>query len=339
MTTFVETRNSLHTCQGYSEVDKGIAIHSFSDISPIRGSSKPLSHMTTCRETKTFTSTITLSTPRTSNNSVISNHSLNESDLTNGLTIETENESLNSSCEKSFIQQRVERLYGPGALAQGFFFKRSLNHSSSSDSSFNKSSNNNDSLIDNANTEESLKNLPVLRHLRPEFRAQLPVVSPRRATDGSEQVIRPLPRILPASREINAKVTVAPPSINVTDHEVFKLSASVTSIPDQQPAAPEVVLPVLAASVSPTCFPETLKSMQESQTEEMDGHYFIKLLKAEIERLFKLAASAEEELAKGEQLSEEAAGKLRSAAGKAKLLATQKMQQFEGLCQKNIVSN
>lgn len=61
-------------------------------------------------------------------------------------------------------------------------------------------------------------------------------------------------------------------------------------------------------------------------------------MKAEIDRLFKLAASAEAELANVESLPEEAAGKLRSAAGKARLLATQKMQQFEGLCQKNIVS-
>lgn len=64
------------------------------------------------------------------------------------------------------------------------------------------------------------------------------------------------------------------------------------------------------------------------------------VLKAERERLFTLAASAEAELADADPatLPEEAAGKLRSAAGKARLLATQKMQQFEGLCHKNIVS-
>ncbi|XP_063977964.1 uncharacterized protein Vlc [Diachasmimorpha longicaudata] len=334
--TFVESRSSLSTCQGFSEVDRGVPIHSFSDISPIRGSPKRLTQMTTCRETKTFTSTITVSSPKSSNTSNLSSNCLNESNLTNGSTVGTDNQTLNSSCKKSFIQQRVERLYGPGALAQGFFFKRSLNQSTSSESSFNKSSNNNDSLVDNANTEESLKNLPVLRHLRPEFRAQLPVVSPRRPTDGSEQVFKPLQRLSPAVGKNDAKLAATPPSIKISDHESFKLSTSVTSIPDQQPAALEVVLPVLEPSASATSVPETLKSMQESQTEEKDGHYFIKLLKAEIERLFKLAASAEDELESGEQLPEEAAGKLRSAAGKARLLATQKMQQFEGLCHKNI---
>lgn len=38
-------------------------------------------------------------------------------------------------------------------------------------------------------------------------------------------------------------------------------------------------------------------------------------------------------------LSEEALGHLRAAAGQARLLVTQKMVQFEGLCRKCIVSN
>lgn len=64
-------------------------------------------------------------------------------------------------------------------------------------------------------------------------------------------------------------------------------------------------------------------------------------MKQETDRLLSLAASAEAELANSDTVAipEEAAGKLRSAAGKAKLLTSQKMQQFEGLCQKNIVSN
>lgn len=126
----------------------------------------------------------------------VSNTSFSDTSILNGSSVEVESQTLNisSSSEKSFIQQRVERLYGPGALAQGFFFKRSTSRLNASESSFNKSSNNNDVSADNANAEESLKNLPVLRHLRPEFRAQLPVVSPRRPTDGSEQILKPLQR-------------------------------------------------------------------------------------------------------------------------------------------------
>ena len=124
----------------------------------------------------------------------VSSSSFSDTNILNGSTVEVESQVLNTSSntEKSFIQQRVERLYGPGALAQGFFFKRSTTKLNASDSSFNKSSNNSDISTDNANAEESLKNLPVLRHLRPEFRAQLPVVSSRKPTDGTEQVIKPL---------------------------------------------------------------------------------------------------------------------------------------------------
>ncbi|CAG5096075.1 Similar to Dlgap4: Disks large-associated protein 4 (Mus musculus), partial [Cotesia congregata] len=305
--TFVESRSTLNVFQGYSEVDRGVSLHpNFPDVSPILsvGNKKTTTTLTTTtvvnnKANKSYSPNSSYaSSPRGMNNTNLSNISCAEDSFLNGSSIEIESQTLNlsSSSEKSFIQQRVERLYGPGALAQGFF--RRSNQSQNSDNSFNNKSslnnssniNNNDLSLDNANNEESLKNLPVLRHLRPEFRAQLPVVSPRRPTDGN-----------------------------------------------QQPAAPEVVLPVLETSVSSTSLAELPKATQEDNAVEVkDGHYFMKLLKAEIDRLFKLAASAEAELANVESLPEEAAGKLRSAAGKARLLATQKMQQFEGLCQKNI---
>lgn len=124
----------------------------------------------------------------------VSNISFSENSIHNGSSLDVDNHLLNSSSssEKSFIQQRVERLYGPGALAQGFFFKRSsFNKSNTSDSSFNKSNIDNNTSIDNSSTEESL---PVLRFLQPEFRAKLPVVHSRKPTDGSEQIIKPLQR-------------------------------------------------------------------------------------------------------------------------------------------------
>ncbi|KAK0158413.1 hypothetical protein PV328_009419 [Microctonus aethiopoides] len=345
--TFVESRSSLNISQGYSEVDRGVALHStFADISPIRSSNTSgkksfgvASLNSYNKETKSFSSNVYVSSPRTSNNH-------HDNSFLNGSSVEHDNQTINISntSEKSFIQQRVERLYGPGALANTFFTKRASTNSILSESSFNKSSNSNDISTDHANTEESLKKLPVLRHLRPEFRAQLPVVSPRRPTDGSEQIVKPLQRISvsPRKNEVTVKVPVITTQNVIKVHDTFneslKLSASMTSITDQQPAAPEVVLPVLEPSASSTNLAEQLKVTQESDNAdvEKDGHYFIRLLKAEIERLFLLAASAEVELESNNSLPEEAAGKLRSAAGKARLLATQKMQQFEGLCQKNI---
>ncbi|XP_057328687.1 uncharacterized protein LOC130669686 isoform X1 [Microplitis mediator] len=385
--TFVESRSTLNVFQGYSEVDRGISVHqNYPDISPIRSGNngsvnKKITMTSTVINNKTNKSfspnSSFASSPRGLNSTNLSNiSSCGDDSFLNGSSIEIENQTINlsSSSEKSFIQQRVERLYGPGALAQGFF--KRANQSQNSDSSFSnksslnnsRSSNKNDLSIDNANNEESLKNLPVLRHLRPEFRAQLPVVSPRRPTDGSEQIVKPMHRISVSSRKNDVTVVVKVPAATITstaaaagadtlsnntthiittaqllganknhENDSLKLSPSMTSITDQQPAAPEVVLPVLETSVSSTSLVELPKATQENNAVEVkDGHYFMKLLKAETDRLFKLAASAEAQLASGESLPEEAAGKLRSAAGKARLLATQKMQQFEGLCQKNI---
>ncbi|XP_043515484.1 uncharacterized protein LOC122531532 [Frieseomelitta varia] len=343
--TYRESRSSMGIYQGYSEVDKGVLHSTYPDVSPVQAStpmkrSPGISQMMSCsQQNKHFSVSPKQPTVNLSNAS----SSFSDTSILNGTTEQVENQTTNSSTssEKSFIQQRVERLYGPGALAQGFFFRRSTSKLSNTDSSFNKSnSNNNDVSTENANTEESLKNLPVLRHLRPEFRAQLPVVSPRRPTDGSEQVLKPLQRVTPVSRKAEQKPKIpAAKNLdgNLADSGAQKLNSSVTSIPDQQPAAPKVVLPVLEPSASST---NVAKQVQEAEktVEEKNGHYFMKLLKQETDRLLSLAASTEAELASCDTvaLPEEAAGKLRSAAGKARLLASQKMQQFEGLCQKNI---
>ncbi|KYN04102.1 PREDICTED: uncharacterized protein LOC108772909 [Cyphomyrmex costatus] len=348
--TYMESRNSISmACQGYSEIDKAISLHAtFPELSPIRMSSAAnkrspgLSPIMSCGQQNKSMGT-DFSTPK---QGVTNLSGASFTNILNGSSIEVENQVLNtsSSSEKSFIQQRVERLYGPGALAQGFFFKRSITKLNISDSSFNKSSNNNDISTDNANTEESLKNLPVLRHLRPEFRAQLPVVSSRKPTDGTEQVIKPLQRITPtrktdqmSSQTINSQTSVIRRIPITIEGDIPQRDTTSKNIPDQQPAAPKVVLPVLEPSASST---NIAKQVQEAEkvVEEKDGHYFMKLLKQETDRLLSLAASAEAELASGDTvaLPEEAAGKLRSAAGKARLLTSQKMQQFEGLCQKNI---
>lgn len=73
----------------------------------------------------------------------------------------------------------------------------------------------------------------------------------------------------------------------------------------------------------------------DSDAEEKDGHYFLEILEKENDRLLVLADTAEKYL-KIPDLPEEAKGVLRSASGKARLLVSQKMQQFKGLCTKNI---
>lgn len=118
---------------------------------------------------------------------------------------------------KSFIEQRVERLYGPGALAQGFHAnRRSMEKTVLSERNIYsntptrlgsgctgnsplKAMNGNGTggiytpkrVAPNQGTnEENEKHLedtiPVLRHLRPEFRAQLPISSPKRSPPPKE---------------------------------------------------------------------------------------------------------------------------------------------------------
>lgn len=64
--------------------------------------------------------------------------------------------------------------------------------------------------------------------------------------------------------------------VNLADSGAQKLNSSVTSIPDQQPAAPKVVLPVLEPSASST---NVAKQVEEAEktVEEKNGHYFMKV--------------------------------------------------------------
>ncbi|XP_058798344.1 uncharacterized protein LOC131668303 isoform X2 [Phymastichus coffea] len=244
------------------------------------------------------------------------------------------------STEKSFIQQRIERIYGPCALAQGFYFQRPAYNKwppEKTERPFQPFKHNNTSAVDDSSTEQSLKNLPVLRHLKPEFRAQLPVVSPRRPTNGgTEQIIEPLKRMSISSAKNDTKETETKSSAGKMEDD----ATTDSKVTDQQLAAPKVVLPVIepVSSDSSTNIPKQGVEPPPNETKDKVGRYFLNLLNKERDRLIVLAEQAEAELehSGAVALPEEASGKLRSAAGKARLLATQKMKQFEGLCQKNI---
>lgn len=86
-------------------------------------------------------------------------------------------------------------------------------------------------------------------------------------------------RVTPVSRKAEQKPKI-PAAKNLdgklADSGAQKLNSSVTSIPDQQPAAPKVVLPVLEPSASST---NVAKQVQEAEktVEEKNGHYFMKV--------------------------------------------------------------
>lgn len=124
----------------------------------------------------------------------------------NGSTVAAEVSGNGSPC-KSFIEQRVERLYGPGALAQGFHANRrsmektvlaERNIYSNTPSKWtnrtpgkavngyntpkNGDTQSPQSQFGKTGQQQTPEDtIPVLRHLRPEFRAQLPISSPKRS--------------------------------------------------------------------------------------------------------------------------------------------------------------
>ncbi|XP_037946436.1 uncharacterized protein LOC119678590 isoform X3 [Teleopsis dalmanni] len=233
----------------------------------------------------------------------------------------------------SFIQQRVERLYGPGALAQAFYSPKKTHvgnnpiYKEDSQSpeliqKFKQISPNRDyqklnnlrsiqpSFIQNRVLSEECENsvdLPVLRHLSQEFRSQLPSISPKRS------YLR-----------------------NATDKKTNDNEALSTT---------EISLDLLDHSAVVECNADKLITnlnnveLKQSNSSERDGNYFLNILKSEQDRILKLADEAEihiEMLSANPEIPEDSLGFLRSASGKARLLVSQKMKQFEGLCHSNL---
>lgn len=204
---------------------------------------------------------------------------------------------------KSFIQQRVERLYGPGALAQGFFIQspRKLDLSTSEKTP--------SPIVGSSNSTSSL---PVLRHLRPEFRAQLPILSsPKRTVENGKKETMELKKSKAFADLVHKEEVKDLGSENGGQEDVIEFL----------PAAAQVILPITVNS-------NGVNGVAEE--EKKDGHHFLKILKLETVRIIKLAEKVEAELDANVDLNEEALGYLRSASGKARLLVNQKMQQFEG---------
>uniref|UniRef100_A0A672SY54 Disks large-associated protein 1-like n=1 Tax=Sinocyclocheilus grahami TaxID=75366 RepID=A0A672SY54_SINGR len=71
---------------------------------------------------------------------------------------------------------------------------------------------------------------------------------------------------------------------------------------------------------------------------QRDGHWFLKLLQAETERMKGWCRQMEHD-EKENKLPDEILGKIRSAVGSAQLLMSQKFQQFRELCEENLNPN
>lgn len=90
-------------------------------------------------------------------------------------------------------------------------------------------------------------------------------------------------RVTPVTRKIeqNTPVTSLQSSVArripiIVESDISMIDTNITSIPDQQPAAAEVVLPVLEPSVSSTSIAKQIQEAEKT-IEEKDGHYFMKV--------------------------------------------------------------
>lgn len=254
---------------------------------------------------------------------------------------------------KSFIQQRVERLYGPGALAQGFYSPKRSNSDGSSSVLSERSQNSTNTVkqtkifkteykngvssvnkfeVENLEVEDE-QSLPVLRHLRPEFRAQLPILSPKRSIAKLSTEFASLSSNQPAAAAAttmlsNNKLTngdaaqaqrnnlhkTALPNLiqNVSNSDSVNSCSTSTS---QSNSAMNGVVSETMYSVNKMKLSEEngIESKQKasnghakmengqsngvvangSHLEEKGGHYFLDVLKNERDRLIALAVTAE----------------------------------------------
>ncbi|EAA14873.4 AGAP008983-PA, partial [Anopheles gambiae str. PEST] len=237
--------------------------------------------------------------------------------------------------KKSFIQQRVEKLYGASEVV----VLNKQNYSSSERKYLNNIANDNTSggapgkLIHHGSTAQAgqqqqhhhhpmgngtarngadVESLPVLRHLRPEFRAQLQIFSPKKM---------PKPAAPPANQQ-DHRTTVTNRSTMVVKNARISSHTTTTS----------------SSTNGRTSNDSSFSSSNNNIV--LDGNHFLRILKTEQNRLKAMADEVEQEInllkADGVEFGEDINGYILVAVGKARLLCSQKMKQFEDLCYTNL---
>lgn len=295
--------------------------------------------------------------------------------------------------EKSFIQSRIERLYGPSALAAGFRSRRSLlelekEQRDRQSAGFRSPA----SLIDNhfEPEEKAPEGFPsVFRHLRPEFRTQLQVKrnmrlrsdgpldgsveidSPKRSgrvipitlTDTIEKPQTPPPVLLPKPQNIVNKNKLengvrerSGPQVivkkivngngNINEMEVPIVKAAFVNGGVEEKG--EIIIASnesddVRTSTKVNGVTEIITvngDIKKTSKGEKDGHYFLKIVEDVVAGIEADVTSIEPDLETyRSEMSEEVRGKVLAATGKARLLISQKIQQFQGLCHKNIAGS
>ena len=195
------------------------------------------------------------------------------------------------------------------------------------------------------------KGMPsVFRHLRPEFRHQLPVKSPVRSPESTTKDIPIAVEQEIVSNIYNGGVGSSNGSTSGINGE-YKvkqngcgsslLNKVAPSAEEEASSSPAVVPPVVENLVPKPLLPEGApckpSGTSSSSSSVKDGHYFLKVVEEEVAKIESSVAELESEFEKhSATMTEEVRGKVLACTGKAKLLISQKIKQFSGLCHKNI---
>lgn len=252
---------------------------------------------------------------------------INEKDTTDNASMINGNGN-NVTNRKSFIQQRVEKLYGTTKILTSIKSSDSiqlngngtithLNGSSNGSTTTNGSST---TIEEKENDEISMNSLPVMKHLRPEFAKQLqfmssPKKSLTRTSTGnvllkSEQPKTDQPQF--KSENIinsgNNNITSLPPLSKTNEISIVDLINSESVRKDCDSLMDKVVIGVEENVVTvekvinnnvETNNTSVNGKMEANSTEEVrDGHYFRDLLIVEKTRILKVAEDTEKDLEK-----------------------------------------
>uniref|UniRef100_A0AAG5DBZ1 Guanylate-kinase-associated protein n=1 Tax=Anopheles atroparvus TaxID=41427 RepID=A0AAG5DBZ1_ANOAO len=97
---------------------------------------------------------------------------------------------------------------------------------------------------------------------------------------------------------------------------------------------------VLATATNGTIISSSSDSSSNNNNDVLDGNYFLQILKTERHRLEAMADEVEKEISQlkgdGVDIGEDLNGYILAAVGKARLLCSQKIKQFEDLCYTNL---
>lgn len=277
------------------------------EVSPIRPSSSGLQY---CKRNNSLAAPILHSMPLIKQPTPISKYPFEVNGNSNGRNhkIGPDPDQINSNGKdggtSSFIQQRVERLYGPGALAQGFYSPKKHGHSSSVTEA--RTSDRQQLKVESPQSSElELK----FKQLSPnkdygEFRKKLNNCSqtamlrlvdpPSLSSEKNGEVDLPVFRHL--SQEFRAQLPTVSPKRGATPR--FSPAPEMHNTKDDEPRTELEQIDVVDH--------QPLKQVQLASEELLnsktiyvleptvkDGNYFLKLLKEEQIRLLALAAVAE----------------------------------------------